>query len=156
MRHIENARFQEGDNIGTKAQVLVHTTLGEAGKIRTLFHQFLGKNASLATFNPSASLVQVFDVRTKFFVKIRIISAVHGHFRTDGTLRYGAEIDARNRPIRKHIPEIRLSFVDGGTCVPIKADAHAFAHRACPHTRLTIHIAGVECQAHDLEMRLAS
>ena len=41
--------------------------------------------------------------------------------------------------------------MDGGRCIPIESDAHSFAHTSRSYTSLTIDIARVESQAHNLE-----
>ena len=45
--------------------------------------------------------------------------------------------------------------MNGGRCIPVEADAHTLTHAPRTHTRLTVDIPRVECQAHDLEVRLA-
>ena len=45
--------------------------------------------------------------------------------------------------------------MNGGRCIPVEADAHTLTHAPRTHTRLTVDIPRVECEAHDLEVRLA-
>ena len=110
----------------------------------------------MLALHQATRLVQSLDVRTKLLVKLSIVCPIYRHFRADGLLGDGAEVDSRNRSVREHRAEIRLPLVDGGARIPIETDAHTLAHRRSAHTRLSVHITRVESEAHDLKVRLAS
>ena len=154
MRHVEHHRLEEGYHIGTERKVLVHTVLRETGKLGTFLHQFLGQIARLPTLHHPTCLVQPLDIRTQLLFKISTIRAIHRHFRTDFSSGNHAEVDTTNRTICQYTSKISLPLADGGRGIPIETDAYTIAHARSTHTRLSVHVARVEGQAHNLEVRL--
>ena len=95
------------------------------------------------------------DVSCQLVVEFLIIRTIYRHGCPNFPFGDGTEVDSRNRAIRKHTSEVRLPLLNGGRGIPIEADAHPFGDRTGTHTCLSIYIPRVECQAHDLELRLA-
>ena len=152
--HIEDAGLQIGNDIGTERKVLIHTAFRQAGKVGTLLDQLLGELTSRTAVDVSAGTVQPVDVRTELLVEGGIVGTIDGHLGADGTLGDGAEVDARDGAVGQHTVEVRLAFLDGGRGIPVEADAHALTDRAGADTGLPIDIAGVEGEAHNLEVGL--
>ena len=153
--HVQDARLEERYYVGTEAQVLVHPTFGQAGKVGTLLYQFTGQRACLLAFYRSACPVQAVDVRTQLLVEVGIVRAVYGHLRADGPFGDGAEVDTADGAVGQYTAEVGLPLLNGGRGIPVEADAHPLAHTPRTDACLSVHIARVERQAHDLEMRLA-
>ena len=152
VRHIQHHRFQKGNHVGTEGEILVHPALRQSGKLRTLLHQLAGQFACLFALHQATHVVQPLDVRTQLLLELRIIGAIHRHLRTDGTLGYRAEIDTADWSVRQHVAEVRLPLAHRGADVVVEPHAHPFAHRTRTHTRLSIKVVVVECQAHQLEL----
>ena len=52
----------------------------------------------------------------------------------------------------QYVTEVTLAFGNRGRCVPVETDAHLLRHRLCAHARLSVAVAGVEGQTHNLEL----
>ena len=154
MRHVEHHGLEEGNHVATEREILIHAALRQTGKVGTLLAELLGQGSGLPALHPSACLVQSLDVGTQLLLERGIVCAVHGHLRPYLLPWNGAEVDAADGAVGQHLAEVSLPLADGGRCVPVEADAHPLRHRARAHTRLSVYIARVERQAHDLEMRL--
>ena len=94
--HVEHARLQPGDDIGSERQVLVHAALREAGEVGTLFLELLGEPIGLRAIYQALRLDEVLDVGAKLLVESGVVGTIDGHVRADFALGDGAEVDARD------------------------------------------------------------
>ena len=80
--HIEHARLEIGNDIGTEREILEHEILRQSRKLSILLNQFPGQPQRLRTVYQSPCLQQIVNVRLQRLIKGSIVSAIYRNLRT--------------------------------------------------------------------------
>ena len=156
MRHEEHAGLQIGNDVGTEREVPVGLRLAEAGKLGALVLQPLSQLVSLRAVDGAASRREPLDVGAQLLVERGIVGAIHGHVGSDFAPGNGAEVDARDGTVGQHVLKVALPLLDSRCGVPVEAYRHLLRHRLRAHACLSVTVAGVEREAHDLKLMIAA
>ena len=150
--HVQHAGLEPGYHRGAERQVLVHAALRKARRVGVLLEQAACQPFGLGALYEALCAHKVLYVRAQLSVEVAAVRAVHGYGRSDFALGYGAEVDARHGAVGQHLGEVPPPLLYGGGGVPVEAYGYLLRHALRAYARLAVAVAGVEGEAHYLEL----